>query len=50
MLYTRHEFRELLKLQAVDIIQPDICLTGGILEMILTGAVTVALMAIATLA
>ena len=33
MLYTRYEFRELLKLQAVEIIQPDICLTGGILEM-----------------
>ena len=33
MLYTRHEFRELLKLQAVDIIQPDICLAGGLLEM-----------------
>ncbi len=33
MLYTRYEFRELLNLQAVDIIQPDICLTGGLLEM-----------------
>ena len=33
MLYTRYEFRELLNLQAVDIIQPDICLTGGMLEM-----------------
>ncbi|MBV7338559.1 hypothetical protein KFU94_62135 [Chloroflexi bacterium TSY] len=33
MLYTRHEFRELLKLQAVDIIQPDVCLTGGLWEM-----------------
>ncbi len=33
MLYTRHEFRELLNLQAVDIIQPDICLTGGLWEM-----------------
>ncbi len=33
MLYTRHEFRELLALQAVDIIQPDICLTGGLWEM-----------------
>lgn len=32
MLYTRHEFRELLKLQAVNIIQPDICLTGGLWE------------------
>ncbi len=33
MLYTRHEFRDLLKLQAVDIIQPDICVTGGLWEM-----------------
>jgi len=33
MLYTRHEFRDLLKLQAVDIIQPDVCLTGGLWEM-----------------
>ena len=32
MLYTKYEFRELLVKQAVDIIQPDICLTGGILE------------------
>lgn len=31
--YGRHEFRKLLALQALDIIQPDICLTGGILEM-----------------
>lgn len=33
MLYTRHEFRELLALQAVGIIQPDICVTGGLWEM-----------------
>ena len=33
MLYTRHEFRDLLNLQAVDIIQPDVCLTGGLWEM-----------------
>ncbi|MEX1020630.1 MAG: galactonate dehydratase [Litorilinea sp.] len=33
MLYTRHEFRELLNLQTVDIIQPDICLMGGLWEM-----------------
>ena len=33
MLYTRHEFRELLARQAVNIIQPDICLTGGLWEM-----------------
>lgn len=32
MLYTRHEFRELLAYHAVDIIQPDICLTGGLWE------------------
>lgn len=33
MLYTRHEFRELLGHHAVDIVQPDICLTGGLWEM-----------------
>ena len=33
MLYTRFEFRDLINLQAVDIIQPDICLTGGLWEM-----------------
>ena len=33
MLYTRYEFRDLINLQAVDIIQPDICLTGGLWEM-----------------
>jgi galactonate dehydratase len=33
MLYTRYEFRDLIRLQAVDIIQPDICLTGGLWEM-----------------
>ena len=32
-LYTRHEFRELLNMNIVDIIQPDICVTGGIWEM-----------------
>jgi galactonate dehydratase len=32
MLYTRHEFRELIGRQACDIVQPDICLTGGLLE------------------
>ncbi|HEU0119670.1 MAG TPA: galactonate dehydratase [Bryobacteraceae bacterium] len=31
--YQRHEFRRLLELQALDIIQPDICLCGGLLEM-----------------
>jgi galactonate dehydratase len=33
MLYTRHEFRELLSYHAVDIVQPDICVTGGLWEM-----------------
>ena len=33
MLYTRYEFRDLIAARAVDIIQPDICLTGGIWEM-----------------
>lgn len=33
MLYTRHEFRELLNLNAVDIVQPDVCVTGGLWEM-----------------
>ncbi|MBI2688162.1 MAG: galactonate dehydratase [Acidobacteria bacterium] len=31
--YQRHEFRRLLELQALDIIQPDICLCGGLLEL-----------------
>jgi galactonate dehydratase len=31
--YTKFEFRDLLALQALDIIQPDVCLTGGLLEM-----------------
>ena len=33
MLYTRHEFRALLALNAVNIIQPDICVAGGLWEM-----------------
>ena len=33
MLYTRYEFRDLIAQKAVDIIQPDICLTGGLREM-----------------
>lgn len=33
MLYTRNEFRELIALQAVNIIQPDVCLMGGLWEM-----------------
>ena len=32
-LFTRFEFRELFELSAADIIMPDICYTGGILEM-----------------
>jgi galactonate dehydratase len=28
MLYNKYQFRDLLDLQAVDIVQPDICLTG----------------------
>lgn len=31
-LYTRFEFRELLEKQAADIVQPDICVAGGMLE------------------
>lgn len=33
MLYTRHQFLPLLRQYAVDIIQPDICVTGGLWEM-----------------
>jgi galactonate dehydratase len=32
-LYTKYEFREVLARQAVDILQPDICITGGMLAM-----------------
>ena len=32
-LYTRTEFREVLELRAADILNPDICNTGGILEL-----------------
>jgi len=31
-LYTKFQFRELLEKQAADIIQPDICCAGGLLE------------------
>ena len=31
-LYTKFDFREILAKQAADIIQPDICLAGGVLE------------------
>jgi len=33
MLYTKWEFRDLLKVRGADIIQPDICCCGGITEM-----------------
>lgn len=32
MLYTKYQFHELLRCRAADIIQPDICIAGGILE------------------
>ncbi|HEY8602072.1 MAG TPA: galactonate dehydratase [Thermomicrobiales bacterium] len=32
MLYTKYEFRDLLVRHAADIIQPDICCAGGLLE------------------
>jgi galactonate dehydratase len=32
-LYTRFEFLELIAAQAADIIQPDVCVCGGLLEM-----------------
>jgi galactonate dehydratase len=31
--YTRHEFRPILAAQALDIVQPDVCLCGGLLEL-----------------
>lgn len=31
--YTKHEFRAILAAQALDIVQPDVCLCGGLLEM-----------------
>ena len=31
-LYTRHGFRKVFEAQAVDIVQPDVCNTGGIME------------------
>ncbi len=31
--YTKHEFRDILAAQALDIIQPDICICGGLMEM-----------------
>jgi galactonate dehydratase len=31
--YTKHEFREILAAQALDIVQPDVCLCGGLMEL-----------------
>ncbi|MBK9166524.1 MAG: galactonate dehydratase [Bryobacterales bacterium] len=31
-LYSKYEFREILAREAADIVQPDICLAGGLLE------------------
>lgn len=31
--YTKHEFRDILAAQALDIVQPDVCLCGGLIEM-----------------
>src|SRR5262249_18454922 len=31
--YTKFEFQRILRAQALDIIQPDVCLCGGVLEM-----------------
>ncbi len=31
--YTKFEFRDILALQALDIIQPDVCVAGGLMEM-----------------
>jgi len=33
MLYTKWEFRDLLRARAADIIQPDVCCCGGLTEM-----------------
>ena len=33
MLYTKFEFRDLLVREAADIVQPDVCVAGGILEL-----------------
>jgi galactonate dehydratase len=31
--YTKYEFQKILAAQALDVIQPDICCCGGVLEM-----------------
>jgi galactonate dehydratase len=33
MLYTKFQFRELLQKRGADIIQPDVCVAGGLLEL-----------------
>jgi len=33
MLYTKWEFRDLLRLRAADVVQPDVCCCGGITEL-----------------
>ena len=30
--YTKYEFRDLINIQALDVVQPDICACGGVLE------------------
>ncbi|MBI2966073.1 MAG: mandelate racemase/muconate lactonizing enzyme family protein [Chloroflexi bacterium] len=32
-LYTKFEFEELIRSQAADILQPDVCICGGLMEM-----------------
>ena len=41
-LYTRFEFLDLIAAHGADIIQPDICACGGLLEMRNAGALTIA--------
>lgn len=38
-LYTKFEFLELLAAQGADIIQPDVCICGGLLEMLKISAI-----------
>src|SRR5947207_3218245 len=33
MLYTKFQFRELFEKKGADIIQPDVCIAGGLLEL-----------------
>lgn len=44
-LFTRYPFRDLLTRQAVDVVQPDICTVGGILETYKIAAMAEAFMA-----